>query len=92
MPFHRLTRKCLKPGPFPEGPKTLGEHVKAKRLEAGLHQAELAAQLGVDEFTVLNWENGHTMPRVSYYGRVVAGGDRQRVSLGRGVVHQVLSG
>lgn len=72
MPFHRATRKCLKPGPFPNGPKTLGEHVKAKRLEAGLHQAELAARLGVDEFTVLNWENGHTMPRVSYYGRVVA--------------------
>ncbi|MCP5057604.1 MAG: helix-turn-helix domain-containing protein [bacterium] len=49
----------------------MGEHVKAKRLEAGLHQAELAAQLEVDEFTVLNWENGHTMPRVSYYSRIV---------------------
>ncbi|MCP5059269.1 MAG: hypothetical protein GY937_21400 [bacterium] len=72
MPFHRATRKCLKPKGTPREAKTLGDYVKAKRPEAGLSQAELPAQLGVDEFIVLSWENGHTLPRVSYYSRVVA--------------------
>jgi transcriptional regulator with XRE-family HTH domain len=50
----------------------LGEHLKVRRLELGLTQAELARQLGVVEDTVLNWEAGHTTPRIDLYGRIVA--------------------
>ncbi len=43
LPFHRATRKCPKPKGASREAKTLGEHVTAKRLEAGLHQADLVA-------------------------------------------------
>jgi DNA-binding XRE family transcriptional regulator len=39
---------------------TPGEHILRKRLEDGLTQEQLAALLGVDESTVLNWEKGHS--------------------------------
>ena len=38
--------------------KTFGEYIHKKRLEAGLTQKELAAQLFVTESTVSNWERG----------------------------------
>jgi transcriptional regulator with XRE-family HTH domain len=43
-------------------PQTLGEHLKKRRLILKLYQREVAERLGVDEFTVLNWEKGKTEP------------------------------
>jgi transcriptional regulator with XRE-family HTH domain len=43
-------------------PQTLGEHIKKRRLILGLYQREVAECLGVDPFTVLNWEKGKTEP------------------------------
>lgn len=37
--------------------------IKAIRAELGLTQAALAAEVGVDQSTVSNWENGATTPR-----------------------------
>lgn len=37
--------------------------IKAMRAELGLTQAALAAEVGVDQSTVSNWENGTTTPR-----------------------------
>ncbi len=40
-----------------------GAELKAKRIEAGLTQAALAAMLGVRGSTVTNWEQGlHAVP------------------------------
>ena len=71
LPWGAVTRKCPKPGPFPEGPQTLGEHLKEKRLRDGLQLTEAAQTLGVNPFTLSNWERGKTTPTVSLYGRVV---------------------
>ena len=46
-------------------PKTLGDHVRKKRLEMGLIQKEVAELLGVNPWTVLNWENGRTTPPIA---------------------------
>jgi transcriptional regulator with XRE-family HTH domain len=45
-------------------PKTLGEHLKQKRQELRLTQKEVGEQLGVSEFTIINWEKGKTEPGV----------------------------
>ncbi|WAX93167.1 helix-turn-helix domain-containing protein [Aminobacter sp. NyZ550] len=37
--------------------------IKAMRAELGLTQAALAVEVGVDQSTVSNWENGTTKPR-----------------------------
>ncbi len=67
-----MTRKCPKPGPFPEGLQTLGDHLKAKRLAEGLLLKKAAQNLGVSPFTLSNWERGRTTPRIVTCGRVVA--------------------
>ena len=59
MQFAPLSFKSLIRKPFDFEPKTVGEHIKKKRLMEGLFQEQLAVRLGVDEKTVTNWEKGH---------------------------------
>lgn len=40
-------------------------------MDLGLLQREVAAQLGVDKFTVLNWERGKTHPDFRYYPSII---------------------
>ena len=54
--------KSLKPKETDFEPHTLGEHIRKRRLVLTLTQKEVAAQLGVVPWTILNWEKGHTQP------------------------------
>jgi transcriptional regulator with XRE-family HTH domain len=54
--------KSLKPKETDFEPHTLGEHLRKRRLELNLTQKEVADQLGVNPWTILNWEKGHTEP------------------------------
>ena len=40
----------------------MGEHVRKRRLELELTQKQAAERLGVNPWTVLNWEKDHTEP------------------------------
>ncbi len=50
----------------PKEPKTLGEHIRKRRIECHLLQTQLAEFLGVDRISVQNWERGiyEPSPRV----------------------------
>lgn len=61
-----VTLKCLKPKKTDFEPRTLGEHIKKKRLELGLTQKEASQHLGVTPFTVINWENGLRKPAIRH--------------------------
>lgn len=60
------TLKCLKPKETDFEPRTLGEHIKKKRLEIKLTQREAGEQLGVTLFTVINWEYGVRKPAIRH--------------------------
>ena len=45
-------------------PKTLGEHLKGRRLQLHLTQVEVGRQLGVHRGSVQNWERGISQPGV----------------------------
>ncbi len=60
----RIRLKCRKPKDYSENPKTLGEHIKKRRLELGLTQKHAANALGVKSWTVLNWETGQHQPPI----------------------------
>jgi transcriptional regulator with XRE-family HTH domain len=42
--------------------KTLGDHIRKRRLDLGLLQREVAAKLSVTESTIWNWESNTTDP------------------------------
>ena len=43
---------------YPLNPKTIGEHIRKKRMDLGLMQKEVAGIIGVTKSTIWNWENG----------------------------------
>jgi DNA-binding XRE family transcriptional regulator len=51
--------------PFRE-PESFPEKLKTYRLKAGLSQRKLAAKLGIDPGTIVNWERGKHKPAMAY--------------------------
>ena len=49
---------------FPTSLDTVGDHIRAARLQRGLEQGEVARILGVTESTVWNWENYRSSPPI----------------------------
>jgi transcriptional regulator with XRE-family HTH domain len=64
LPRCHLTLKCPKPRrkDYPEEPKTLGEHLKRRRLDLGLRQRDVAVEIGVTAETFCKWELGRAEP------------------------------
>lgn len=49
----------------------MGDHLRRKRLESRLIQAEVAGLLGVDDMTINNWETNRTVPAVRLIPRII---------------------
>jgi DNA-binding XRE family transcriptional regulator len=56
---------------FAQEPVTLGEHLRRRRLELGLYQKDVAAQIGVTPSTIWNWEHRWSVD-LRYIPRVIA--------------------
>lgn len=57
---------------YPVTPKTIGEHIKKRRIDLEMHQAEVAWQLKVSEECICYWENGRSRPHIKYYPAIIA--------------------
>jgi transcriptional regulator with XRE-family HTH domain len=66
-----ITLKTLKPKETGFEPRTLGEHIRKRRLDLALTQKQVAERLGVNPWTVLNWEKGHTEPPIESIPSIV---------------------
>ena len=63
-------KAALRPYPYrwkctqivPTEPRTVGEHLKRRRLELHLFQSDLAKMFGVNEASVRNWEKNTYPP------------------------------
>ena len=64
LPFCDLAFRSPKPldRAYPTELRTIGDHVRKRRLDLGLLQREAALRIGVDKTTVFNWEAGRTTP------------------------------
>lgn len=71
LQFTHISLKSLIPKPYDFEPKTLGEHIRKKRLKMGLTQKEVAKLLDVNTWTILNWEKGHTEPPIGSIPAIV---------------------
>ncbi|HUT16318.1 MAG TPA: helix-turn-helix transcriptional regulator, partial [Anaerolineae bacterium] len=52
--------------------KTLGDHLRKRRLDLGLLQRDVAGKLQVSRMTVCNWETGRTSPLLRFIPSFVA--------------------
>ena len=52
---------------IPVNPKTLGDHLLLKRIEADLSQPEVAVKAGVSTRTVRKWEHGYACPTEEHW-------------------------
>ena len=52
--------------------KTLGDHLRKRRLDLGLLQTEVAEQLGVDDMTICIWETNRTSPQLRLIPSIIA--------------------
>lgn len=71
MPFCSLTLNAKKPSKFAQNPKTLGDHIKRRRLELSLFQRDVAKLLVVDTSTVTNWEKNRTTPTLRCMPKII---------------------
>lgn len=59
------------PRGYPREVRTLGEHIRRRRLDLGLGQRHLAARLGIREETLASWERDQAEPMPRHYGAIV---------------------
>jgi transcriptional regulator with XRE-family HTH domain len=67
----RLSARKPEKSAYPKELKTLGDHLRKRRLDLGLLQREVAQLLGVDVDRVCQWEMGHRQPNVSLVSRII---------------------
>lgn len=51
---------------YPKQINSLGDHIRARRLDLKLLQRQVAGQVGVHELTITGWEGNATIPEVRY--------------------------
>jgi DNA-binding XRE family transcriptional regulator len=64
LPFCRVTLKARRPQSpaYPKKIKTLGDHLRKRRLDLALLQRQVADSIGVDKNTIANWEGQRSNP------------------------------
>ena len=73
MPFPYYTFEAQRPRnpAYPDELRTLGDHIRNKRLDLGLYQKDVARIIGVTTDTITYWEKGRAEPGIRYMPRIV---------------------
>jgi DNA-binding transcriptional regulator YiaG len=72
LPFVRVRLKSLIRQTHNFDPKTLGDHIRRRRPVLSISQEEAALRLGVNAWTVHNWETGETKPVIQLLPALIA--------------------
>ena len=56
---------------IPVEPKTVGDHIRKRRLGLKVYQKDVAAQIGVDETSIHNWETNVSQPSLEYMPAII---------------------
>ena len=71
LPCLAITLKALKLKDTDFEPRSLGDHVRKRRLELRVSQKEVARRLGWSWRTVFNWEKGKTKPAMEFIPAII---------------------
>ena len=71
--FYDVTLSAKKPQSeaYPKALKTIGDHLRKRRLDLKLYQKDVAKLLGVDTNSVTNWEKNRTCPRMYLLPKII---------------------
>jgi len=74
LPFYTHHKDIQKPftKQYVHNPRTIGEHIRKKRIEAGLLQKDVAVILDTCEDTITGWESGRNIPMISHYPKILS--------------------
>ena len=73
MPFCHFEVRTAKPKPvrYPKELKSLGNHIRARRIDLGLLQSQVAELIGVHPMAITNWEGNASRPPVQYIPAII---------------------
>ncbi len=72
FPFHAVRLRAKIPDrSYPKGLKTIGDHLRKRRLDLGLRQKDVGALVGAAKPTVAAWEHQGTRPEGDVLRRIV---------------------
>ena len=73
LPFSqkRITAARPKAEGYPKELKTIGNHIRAWRIDNQLPQSDVAKILSVSEDTIVNWEIGEIVPAIKYMPEII---------------------
>ena len=71
LPNCKVKLKAAKPTSCPKELRTVGDHLKKRRLDLGLFQKEVALRLSVNDWAIHNWENDTCAPAIRMMPRII---------------------
>jgi transcriptional regulator with XRE-family HTH domain len=73
LPFCHVHLKAQKPQKWQllDPPKTMGDHLRKRRLQLGWGATRLGALLKVSKDTIYNWEHNRSNPAIRFMPRIV---------------------
>jgi site-specific DNA recombinase len=71
LPPGRKSLKTLKPVHYEREPKTLGQHLKKRRLELGLRQRDVQERFKLDHETLATWEKDRCQPSMRHWPGII---------------------
>lgn len=74
LPFSVVNKRVAMPLPksYPRELKTIGDHIRKRRMDLSLLQKEVSGILGVTEECFGLWELGKDAPRIKYMPKSIA--------------------
>jgi transcriptional regulator with XRE-family HTH domain len=67
----RLSAKMPLSDAYPKTLKTIGHHLRKRRLDLKLYQKDVAKIVGIDTNSITNWEKNRTSPRLYLLPRII---------------------
>ena len=71
LAFFGIELKTVRPSQSIENPQVIGEHIKNRRLQLKLTQADVAKVFEICEDSITGWENGRSEPQIQFYPKII---------------------
>ena len=62
----------MRPSQLIENPQVIGEHIKNRRLQLKLTQADVAKVFDICEDSMTGWENGRSKPQIQFCPKIIS--------------------